>query len=131
MWPPRVKPPDGRRRCGMDSTHVQGVETTRLLLRGPSPDDLDAWAACSADPEVLRYLPKRDLTPYARAERVSGFIRSLWAPGAAGGFGWVIARKSDDQFIGLCQLEQMAETNEAELSYLLDRPHWGLGFATE
>lgn len=115
----------------MDLTPIPETETERLLLRGPAPDDLGAWAACYANAEVVRYLPKRAITPYARAERVSNFISSLWAQGAAGGFGWVIARKTDNRFIGLCHLEQMAGANEAELSYLFDQPYWGQGFATE
>jgi ribosomal-protein-alanine N-acetyltransferase len=115
----------------MDPTPVPEIETERLVLRGPSPDDLDAWAACYANAEVVRYLPKRDLAPRARAQRVSSFVSSLWTQGAAGGFGWVIARKAGGQFIGLCQLEQIAGANEAELSYLFDQPYWGQGFATE
>jgi RimJ/RimL family protein N-acetyltransferase len=115
----------------MNSTPIPEVETERLLLRGPSPDDLDVWAACYANMEVMRYLPKRILTPHARAERVSSFIGSLWAQDAAGGFGWVVARRADNRFIGLCHLEQIARANAAELSYLFDQPYWGQGFATE
>jgi ribosomal-protein-alanine N-acetyltransferase len=110
---------------------IPAIETARLLLRGPNVEDLDDWAACYANPNVVRYLPKRDLTPRARAERVSAFISQLWEPEAAGGYGWVIARKSDQQFIGLCHLEGSPGADEAELSYLLNQPYWGQGLATE
>jgi RimJ/RimL family protein N-acetyltransferase len=107
------------------------IETERLLLRGPTVDDLDDWAACYANTNVVRYLPKRDITPRARAERVSAFISQLWEPDRAEGYGWVIARKSDQQFIGLCQLEGSPDADEAELSYFLNQPYWGQGLATE
>ena len=68
----------------MASAPIREIETECLLLRGPSPDDLGAWAACYANAEVVRYLPKRAITPHARAERVSGFIRSLWAQDPVG-----------------------------------------------
>jgi RimJ/RimL family protein N-acetyltransferase len=110
---------------------ISVVETERLLLRGPIVEDLDDWAACYANPNVTRYLPKRDMTPRARAERVSAFIFQLWEPNQVGGFGWVIARKSDQQFIGLCHLEGSPDADEAELSYLLNQPYWGQGLATE
>ncbi len=37
---------------------LQTIELTtpRLLLRPPQAQDLDAWAAFSADPETMRYL---------------------------------------------------------------------------
>jgi RimJ/RimL family protein N-acetyltransferase len=62
---------------------------------------------------------------------VSAFISQLWEPDAAGGYGWVIARKSDQQFIDLCHLEGSPDADKAELSYLLNQPYWGQGLATE
>jgi len=35
---------------------IPELETERLLLRALRPEDLDAYAAMHADPEVMRYL---------------------------------------------------------------------------
>jgi RimJ/RimL family protein N-acetyltransferase len=47
------------------------IETARLFLRPFSSADLENYTQhIFADAEVMRYLPKRDLTPRARAERM-------------------------------------------------------------
>ena len=40
----------------MSRFEIPVVETERLVLRGFRGDDLDAFAAMSADPEVMRYV---------------------------------------------------------------------------
>ena len=50
----------------------QILETTRLILRETSPDDLDFVAAMLADPEVMRYYPKCSSVLYG-----SNLLRSL------------------------------------------------------
>ena len=35
------------------------LQTERLLLRRLRPDDVEAFAAMNADPEVMRYFPAR------------------------------------------------------------------------
>jgi hypothetical protein len=61
-----------------------GREVSRLVswdLREAGVDDLEAWAASIyADPEVVRYLPKRDVTPLARTERtLARYVKLSWS----------------------------------------------------
>jgi len=50
------------------------------------------------------------------------------------GFGlWAVVLKEDDRLIGRCGLlyQQVQGTWEIEVSYLIDKPYWGKGSATE
>lgn len=50
---------------------VPEIETERLLLRQVTSGDLDDWAdRVFADPEVIRYMPRRDMTLHERAAGV-------------------------------------------------------------
>lgn len=106
------------------------IETERLILRQPTIAHLNDWAASVfADPEVIRYMPKRDMTPYERAERALNVYNRLWAQHEVGG--WVITDKSSGQLIGSCEIEYLDETDEYELGYALSKAYWGRGIATE
>ncbi len=109
---------------------VPEIETERLLLRQATSNDLDDWAArVFADLEVIRYMPKRDMTPYARAERALDMYNMLWAQHKVGG--WIITDKVNRQLIGSCEIEYLDETDEYELGYALGKAYWGTGIATE
>jgi RimJ/RimL family protein N-acetyltransferase len=109
---------------------VPAIETTRLLLRQVTPDDLDEWGRrIFADPDVMRYMPKRDFTPRGRAERAFGMYNQLWVENPYGG--WLITDKADGQLIGSCELDLLAEAGEVEVGYALAKADWGKGIATE
>jgi ribosomal-protein-alanine N-acetyltransferase len=126
---------------------ISVIETARLRLRGPVAEDLDNCETCYANPAVVRYLPKRSITPRERAASALSFLEGLWLQPDAG-FSWVIARKAieddgkaagsakdsasaDGRFVGWCAVERSAHTGEPELRYTLDEPYWGQGYATE
>lgn len=114
----------------MASVAIPDIETERLILRGPVSADVDAWAAFIDDPDFTRYVPRSrtDLTTRERAERTIRALQELWEQHA---IGWAITRKGDGQFIGQCNIDAVPETSEMELAYLLGKPYWGQGFATE
>ncbi len=114
----------------MNKVIVPEIETERLMLRQATKDRLNEWAErIFSDPEVLRYMPKRDMTPYERAERAFNIYNELWKHHNVGG--WVIINKVDGQLIGSCEIEYLDETDEYELGYALGKAYWGNGFATE
>jgi ribosomal-protein-alanine N-acetyltransferase len=109
---------------------IPEIETDRMMLRQATTGHLNDWAArIFADPEVMRYLPKRDMTPYARAERALNNYNRLWEERHLGG--WVLTEKSTSQLIGHCHVTYLDETDEYELGYSLSKECWGKGFATE
>jgi len=113
----------------MAAADVPPIETERLLLRAPTRADVAAWATHLADPEVLRYLPKRDQTPQERAEQQFDAINQGWEDHSD--IGLVITQKSGQQLIGWCGAGPGKEEDVAELVYMLGKPYWGQGFATE
>jgi ribosomal-protein-alanine N-acetyltransferase len=106
------------------------IETERLLLRPFASADLNDWAGfIFADPEVTRYLPKRDMPPRQRAERALQYVQEHWA---RHGYGlWAVTEKTSGQFIGQGGLNYLDETGEVEVDYALAKLYWGRGFATE
>ena len=109
------------------------LETGRLELRLFRPDDLAAFAAMNADPEVMRYIG--DGGPHARSRAEATFERMRWH-WAEHGFGrWAIERASDGAFLGFCGVAFPTFVAEAatrpEIGWRLPREFWGQGYATE
>ena len=73
------------------------LETQRLVLRKPEPADKEGYAEIWGDPEVVRFLGRRTLTP---EEVASGIERMLkqWDRHGVGLFS--VLRKEDERLIG-------------------------------
>jgi [ribosomal protein S5]-alanine N-acetyltransferase len=111
------------------------LETQRLVLRPFTPGDLDALAASLADPEVMRYVGEGEARGKTRdeSERV---LTELIAEYDRWGYGlWAVTtqRENGGRPIGWCGLIEweLDGTTEVEVAYLLGRPYWGKGYATE
>jgi RimJ/RimL family protein N-acetyltransferase len=114
----------------MNPIKIPEIETERLGLRQATTNDLEDWAArIFADPDVIRFMPKRDMTPYARAERALNNYNRLWEQHKIGG--WVVKDKINNQLIGSCEIEYLDETDEYELGYCYAKTYWGKGIASE
>ncbi|MGY5332349.1 GNAT family N-acetyltransferase [Pseudomonas protegens] len=107
------------------------LESARLLLRQWRDDDLPAFAAMCADPQVMRYFP----APLSRLESAAliGRVRGHFAEH---GFGlWALERKDSGEFIGFTGLGVVgfgaSFTPAVEIAWRLAREHWGLGYASE
>ena len=109
---------------------IPNIETARLLLRPFTVADLDDYAQLIfADADVMRYLPKRDLPPRARAERTIAVFDDHWSQR---GYGvWAATDKITGQLIGHCGLNFVPEAGEVEVLYALRKDRWGQGLATE
>jgi len=109
---------------------IPRLETARLVLRPLAAADLDDYTRhIFVDDEVMRYLPKRDLTPGERAERTIAAFAEHWSQR---GYGvWAVTDKLTGQFIGHCGLNFVPEAGEVEVLYALRKDRWGQGFATE
>jgi [ribosomal protein S5]-alanine N-acetyltransferase len=108
------------------------VNTPRLLLRCFTPDDVEAHGRIFSDPLVTRYLPRG---PYPAekapeiAQRTVAYFIEHWEKL---GFGvWAVTERASAALIGQCGLNHLAASDEIEVLYLLDRPFWGAGLATE
>ena len=111
---------------------VPELRTSRLVLRGWRPEELEPFAALNADPRVMQYF----LTTLTR-EQSDAFVRERIVPHFADhGFGlWAVEVPGKPHFIGFTGL--LAQTFEApftpcvEVGWRLAFEHWGHGYASE
>jgi RimJ/RimL family protein N-acetyltransferase len=99
---------------------IPTVETERLILRGPKPDDFAAYAAMWADPETTRHIG--DGTPKSIEESWTSFLRHAghWHIVGFGSCFNERKRGRGPDFDGL-----------PELGWMFDRAASGKGYATE
>jgi len=107
---------------------VKELETTRLRLRPLTASDRDALYKIYAEPEVSRNLitPPQSIEEFHQPfDRMLELARTLGM--------WAIVQKDDDRLIGRCGYYPCSEppAGTPELVYLLSRPYWGMGLATE
>lgn len=107
------------------------LTTDRLLLRPWRETDLEPFAAMNADPEVMRFFPRRldREASDAMAHRISLQIDEegwgLWAVEVAGVAPFI-------GFIGLTRVPFAAHFTPAiEVGWRLDKRCWGRGYAPE
>lgn len=107
------------------------LETSRLLLRPLTLDDLDALARLYRDPDIRRFFPEGILTEAQTKEELDWIINVYYGQY---GFGlWATVHKTMGQFIGRCGLIPwtLEGRQEVEVAYMLDKAYWGQGLATE
>lgn len=105
------------------------VETARLRLRMFTPEDLDAMCEITSDPEVMRYIGAG--VPLSQDETEAN-LRNIVSAFRRRGFGrWALEKKAGGRMVGYCGLSLGLEEVGVELAYMLARPEWGTGLATE
>ncbi len=105
------------------------LETNRLLLRLIRPSDVPALIDLWTDPDVTRFM--------GGPREASGLRNALEEDGtnpAAERFNlWPVEDATTGRVIGHCGLlnKEVDGITEIELVYVLAKPSWGHGFATE
>lgn len=107
------------------------AETARLLLRPFTPDDAPALFRIYGDPEVMRFMGAPPASVEQEAANLQAHAHKYYE---RLGFGlWAVVHKATGDLIGRCGLlrSEIGGRIETEISYLLERGHWGQGFAAE
>lgn len=106
------------------------LETERLRLRAPVPEDADAITLWCGDLDVATMtlsLPH----PYHRSD-AEAFIASRPGEFAKGlGLSLAVTELAGGQLAGMVGLRIEAAHERGELGYWLGKPFWGRGYATE
>lgn len=106
------------------------LETDRLLLREYVEDDAEAFYKLNADPEVVRFVPDKQLLNVEQARRT--LIDHPIADYRRHGFGrGACILKSTGEQIGFAGLKYLDELGEVDVAYRFLRKYWGQGLATE
>ena len=105
------------------------LDTPRLLLRELTSDDLAFTAMMLADEETMRFYPQK----YARADAEVWLQRQMDRYARDGHGLWLVVAKETNQPVGQVGLVNMAVEGEtmAETGYLIHRPFWRQGYASE
>ncbi|MNZ38838.1 hypothetical protein D3C78_563200 [compost metagenome] len=107
------------------------LHTRRLLLRPWRDEDLPAFAALNADPEVMRHFP--ECMSRGDSDALAGRIRAHFTEH---GFGqWIVSRREDDAFLGVLGLQRVGFeapfTPAVEIGWRLLPAWWRQGYALE
>ena len=102
--------------------------TARLRLRPPTLDDAPAiFERYATDPQVTRFM---SWGPHANEGVTRDFLRDVLAAREWGErWPWVLERRADRRLLGMIELRVQGAT--AAFGYVVERPSWGQGFATE
>jgi RimJ/RimL family protein N-acetyltransferase len=105
------------------------LETNRLVLRMLRESDLDAYAAMCADAEVMRYIGPGKPLSRAEAWRNLALMVGHWQ---LRGYGiWAVEDRQSGVLVGRVGLWYPEGWPGLEVGWMLRRPDWGRGFATE
>lgn len=103
--------------------------TDRLILRAFTEADAVPMHHIMSGKDVLRYFPG---TQAPSLEGVQRMIQRLLKHWDEKGYGlWAVTWREDGTLLGRCGLQYIAETDEVEVDFILDRDYWGRGLATE
>lgn len=105
------------------------LETPRLLLREMTPADLDFIAALLGDEEVMRFYPQE----YTRAD-AEAWVRRQVDRYARDGHGlWLVLAKETGQPVGqVGPVKVLLDgVDDVEVGWLIHRPFWRRGYASE
>jgi len=105
------------------------LETERLLLRELAPADLDFVAAMMGNGEVTRYYGRR----FNRADAEGWLDQQLERYRIDGHGLWLVLERQAGTPIGQVglMLQEVEGLELPEIGWLLHRPFWGCGYATE
>jgi ribosomal-protein-alanine N-acetyltransferase len=108
---------------------IPTLATSRLILRAFTAEDVDPMFRIINEEGVLRYFPG---TGSLARDRVQGMIDGLLKHWADRGYGlWAVESPASGELMGRCGLQWLPDTEEVEVDFVLAKPFWGQGFATE
>ncbi len=97
------------------------IRTERLILRRARPDDLAPLHAMMSDAETMRYW---STPPHEDLARTRDFLDSMLAAPSDASDEFIVERNGE-------AIGKMGAWRLPEVGYLIGRPHWGQGYATE
>jgi len=105
------------------------LETERLRLRLFEERDVEAFAAMYADAETMRYIGEGKVLTRSETWRSIAMLLGHWM---LRGYGmWAAELKDTGEVIGRIGCHNPEGWPGFELGWIIARPHWSRGYATE
>lgn len=105
------------------------LQTDRLILRGFTQDDLDAYAGMFGDPQVAKFIGNGQPLDRETAWRGMATMLGHWH---LRGFGmWAVEEKVSGAMIGRAGLLEPEGWPGTEIGWAIAHGSWGKGYATE
>lgn len=106
-------------------------ESERLAARHYEPGDAPEMFEIYREPDIFRWLGGG--SPFTNvAEAETAIARQIERDSTGSPLGrWGIVIRETGQLIGTVLVLPLEETPEIEIGYMLGKPHWGHGYATE
>jgi ribosomal-protein-alanine N-acetyltransferase len=111
------------------NTKIPSIQTVHLTLCPLLPDDAQILHRIYQVEGVLQYFPNTAPPPLEKVQKFIAGQENHWAQYGYGN--WGILPAGERQIIGWAGLQYVPELDETEVGYLLNRPFWGKGYATE
>lgn len=109
--------------------NIAMLETESYILRAFTQEDCGPFLEMMAQEDMFQYLPSS--TAYT-LEGVDKFMRQTQQHWNERGCGWwAVQTKDNPGLIAWGGLKYLPETDETEVGYVIGRPFWGQGCATE
>lgn len=105
------------------------IETCRLQLRHFKPDDADELYRIYSEPELFKYMSNEKPLLWEQTQKVIDLFTENWRQHQFGV--WAVVHKKHQKLIGHCGFKFLENTQEVQIGYLLLKPYWGRGLATE
>ena len=103
--------------------------TDRLRLRAFTADDAPVMHNIMTGQDVMKYFPGAPTVSLKHVEKMIVRILQHWSDRQYGL--WAIEFIETSELIGRCGLQQIPETDEVEVDFIVSRDYWGQGIATE
>jgi len=101
------------------------LETERMILRTPKPEDEYFFYQLNKDEEVMKYI-----RPTMDRDQSKEYFQKACALTNDDGMGYMIAvDKSSAEFVGWFMLKQFEETDKIEYGYRMMRRGWGCSYS--
>ena len=108
---------------------IPTIHTQRLTLRPFTLADIQPLHRILSEPDILGYFPPTDPPDVERVRKIIQHQIDHWEEHNLGW--WAVVPKEGAELIGWNGLQFLTETGETEVAYLLSKPYWGQGYATE
>jgi ribosomal-protein-alanine N-acetyltransferase len=111
------------------NTDFPSLKTTNLTFRPLQEKDAKALYRIYQTEGVLQYFPMPVPPAFEKVQRFIHNQQAHWGEFGYGNRG--ILPEGEAEIIGWAGLQYLPELNETEVGFLLDKPFWGKGYATE